>query len=78
MDFEHIQSQFEAGSKHMKLLWLATGEESGSAKACNYTHALPGSIVMMLVVHVGELQAFMIEREIEKRMRAHPVLSFRR
>jgi hypothetical protein len=30
---------------------------------------------MMLVVHVGELQAFMIEREIEKRMRAHPVLS---
>jgi hypothetical protein len=23
MDFEEIQSQFEAGSKHMKLLWLA-------------------------------------------------------
>jgi hypothetical protein len=32
MDFEEIQSQFEAGSKHMKLLWLATERESGFAK----------------------------------------------
>ena len=35
----------------------------------------PVSIVMMLVVHVGEVQSFAVEKEVEKRMSAHPVLS---
>jgi hypothetical protein len=37
MEFEQIRSQFEASSKHMKLLWLATERERESEFAKHMT-----------------------------------------